>query len=307
MSTLISPSLLASLLAGSLAGWLLAEAVGLWQFSADDAVTPSEQSRRRACRENRWYLLFEPCIRSLAGVGTRFAPRLVKRMERDTCLLYPGSLTGAEVVALRLVQAQPVSLLVTLGGAWFLQLGPGQTIVLLVMAIGGLGLAGLKLTQKRAKRYRSQFSARLPFALELSAIMMETGGTDLLEALRTTAYENRGHPLGEQLTGLIREIEYGKTVTEGLTDWAERFGDDDLTEAVFLISTSLERGTPLEKSLRSLAEQARLKRLQRLERAAEECQVHCTWPGIVVMLACLMVVVAPFALAAGRELGWHAP
>jgi Flp pilus assembly protein TadB len=296
--------LLASLLAGAFAACAAAEAVGLWAAPETGPLLPNDRARLERCRNNACYALFAPLVKLLAAVYSRIAPGSLSRLARNTDLLFPNSLTAAEVVALRQIQMLPLAAVTTWAAAWLLGLGSVGTVLLGLGAVAGFGLVGLKLTLQRARLYRRQFTARLPFALELTAIMMETGGTDLLEALRTTGEENRGHPMGDQLLGLIREIELGKSVAEALQDWSERFQDEDLSEAVLLIGTSLERGTPLEKSLRSLAEQARIRRLQRLERAAEECQVHCTWPGIVVMLACLIIVVAPFVLAARRELGW---
>ena len=133
---------------------------------------------------------------------------------------------------------------------------------------------------------------------------MESGGTDILEAVRTAALENEGHPLGRRLNRLVMTESRGIEFSEALREWSNNYKDEDLIEFAFAIRTSIERGTPLEITLRALSEQFQQRRLQRLERAAEECKVHITWPGMLVLLACLLIVAAPFVLAARDILGW---
>ena len=65
---------------------------------------------------------------------------------------------------------------------------------------------------------------------------------------------------------------------------------------VFAINKGEELGTPLSAILRDQAEQMRLKRSQRGEKAAAEAQVNIVFPGMVVMIACLLVVIAPIVL-----------
>ncbi len=72
--------------------------------------------------------------------------------------------------------------------------------------------------------------------------------------------------------------------------------DADIFEIVFAINTAEERGTRLKETLSGLAEQMRHRRIQWLERAAEEAKVHITWPGLLVMVACLLIVAAPLLL-----------
>jgi pilus assembly protein TadC len=77
---------------------------------------------------------------------------------------------------------------------------------------------------------------------------------------------------------------------------AVRLDDVDVNELVFCINTADESTGKLKDALRDLAEQMRTRRVQWLERAAEEAKVQITWPGFLIMLACLLIVAAPLLL-----------
>src|SRR5262245_882346 len=88
------------------------------------------------------------------------------------------------------------------------------------------------------------------------------------------------------------------TRAEALAEMARRLGDPDTRDLVQAINTSEDRGTALESTLRDMSEQMRQRKVQWMEKAAEEAKVHITWPAMVVMVACLIIVVAPMLLAA---------
>jgi hypothetical protein len=48
--------------------------------------------------------------------------------------------------------------------------------------------------------------------------------------------------------------------------------------------------------MRNQADQMRLKRSQWGEKAAAEAQVQMTFPAMIVMLACMLLVLGPFVL-----------
>jgi pilus assembly protein TadC len=132
----------------------------------------------------------------------------------------------------------------------------------------------------------------------LIALTMEAGG-GFQECLQTAVNENgSSHPLTEELTEVLRQISLGRPRQEALKALQERLQDDDINEMVFAINKGEELGTPLSAILRDQAEQMRLKRSQRGEKAAAEAQVNIVFPGMVVMIACLLVVIAPIVLPA---------
>jgi tight adherence protein C len=78
--------------------------------------------------------------------------------------------------------------------------------------------------------------------------------------------------------------------------------EETVSELVFAINKSDELGTPIAQTLAELADQMRLKRQQWGEKVAGEAQVKIMFPGILIMLACIIVILAPILLAALFEL-----
>ena len=83
-----------------------------------------------------------------------------------------------------------------------------------------------------------------------------------------------------------------------LEEFQERLGDKDVDEMVFSIVKAEELGTPLSKIFLSQADQIRLKRSQWAEVAAGKAQTMITFPGLLIMFACLLIVTAPFVIDA---------
>jgi pilus assembly protein TadC len=77
-----------------------------------------------------------------------------------------------------------------------------------------------------------------------------------------------------------------------------RIGEDALGELVFAVQKAHELGTPLGQVFRRLAEQLRRRRSQAAEKAAGRANANITFPGLIVMAACVLLIVAPFVLKA---------
>jgi tight adherence protein C len=153
-----------------------------------------------------------------------------------------------------------------------------------------------KTIRDRAKRRLARVRNRLPFAVDLIALTMEAGG-GFQECLATAVAENgKDHPLTDEFAEVLRQISLGRPRNEALQALQDRLLDDDVSEMVFAINKGEELGTPLSAILREQAEQMRIKRSQRGEKAAAEAQVNIVFPGMVVMIACLLVVIAPILL-----------
>jgi Flp pilus assembly protein TadB len=174
--------------------------------------------------------------------------------------------------------------------------------------IGGMMLLGLPVLNRRrlvdrARRYRISVRNRLPFVVDLMALMLEAGAI-FRECLEKAASENQGDAVGEEFGRVCRAIDQGVPQVEALRGLGRRIDDSDVYEMVFAVNTAEERGTRLKETLSDLAEQMRHRRIQWLEKAAEEAKIHITWPGLLVMVACLIIVAAPLILsvfsAAGR-------
>ncbi len=298
-----SSQLIDTLLFGGLAAWISADATGLFAPAIrDGSLTMIDRERRERRLKSWWYSVFESWIGPLSRLNERLLSPVIGALDRGDAEIEPFS--PAEFIAVCYLKAGVVGVVAFL----ISRAGLGSSLMgavlwgLLVFLLTAWQLVSATLRNCRSMQRRIR--ARLPFTVELIALLMESGGTDILEAIRTAAAENAGHPLGRRLQRLMNSEASGIDFSEALREWSTVYRDEDLIEFAFSIRTSIERGTPLEVSLRALSEQFQQRRLQRLERAAEETKVHITWPGLLVLLACLMIVTAPFVLAAKDILGW---
>jgi len=141
---------------------------------------------------------------------------------------------------------------------------------------------------------------RLSYAVDLLALLMEAG-SGFLESLETVVRENAGTPFAEEMGLVLSQISLGRPRREALEMMRDRMADPDIDEFLFAVIKGEELGTPLAQILRTQADQLRLRRSQHLEKASGEAQVYMVFPGTLIMVACLLIVVAPFVVSALRS------
>ena len=147
----------------------------------------------------------------------------------------------------------------------------------------------------RAKSRIKSLKLRMPFAIDQISLMMEAGA-GFEDSLRTVVSDNRDHPLSEELSEVLRQMSLGRPRGQALSEFRDRMADEDISEIVFAIVKGEELGTPLSSILREQANQMRLRRSQWGEKAASEAEVQMVFPGMITMVACLLVIVAPILL-----------
>jgi tight adherence protein C len=191
------------------------------------------------------------------------------------------------------------SLGAALFGGIFGLLFSGWQLAIATTILAGWGYQVL-MTRGVADQSRQRaevFKRRLPFAIDLMAFMMEAGAS-FQESLHTVVKESGDHPLAAEFREITRQIGLGTSRQKALLNTQERLADNDVTELVFSLNTGEELGTPLSQILRNQANQMRMKRSQWAERAAAEAQVMIVFPGMLIMIACLLIVITPFILSA---------
>jgi pilus assembly protein TadC len=256
-----------------------------------------EQQRRTILRQrSKSYRMLEPLIDRLEPYCRALFARRLPDLQLNLEMVEPQTpWLAAEYLVLKVLEALPVVLFVAV------------LVSLMFSAVVGLFLLGMGvlilpvLVRRRvadlARRYRISVRNRLPFLVDLMALMLESGAI-FRECLETAAAENRDHAIGDEFGRVCRAIDQGVPQQEALRGLGRRIDDTDVYEMVFAINTAEERGTRLKDTLRNLAEQMRQRRIQWLEKAAEEAKIHITWPGMLIMLACLLIVAAPMLLSA---------
>lgn len=174
---------------------------------------------------------------------------------------------------------------------------PTLAIVLAALVLLGYPLLASRAVCNQQRRRLKTLRLRMPMVVDQLALMMEAGG-NFEESLRTISAEDASHPLSQELSKVLHEIDAGRTRREALSDFKERLPDADISELVFAITKGEELGTPLSSILSQQAEQMRLKRSQWGEKAASEAEVQIVFPGMLVMIACLIVIIASILLPA---------
>ncbi|MBX7106890.1 MAG: type II secretion system F family protein, partial [Gemmataceae bacterium] len=234
--------------------------------------------------------------RALAGLIAANAPAAMKRLSHDLDLFDKRYWRAEEFAAAKTVESVPaLALLAGLAACYF---EPSMAL-----AVGLLGLFVVPMVllydlRSKARAYVTQARDRLPFTLDLMTLVLEAGAGTLPVCIERAASENGDHPLGVEFRRVLTGLEQGAAQAQLLNELDRRLADPDVRELVATLNTAEERGIPLRDALRSQAERMRKRQVQWLEKSAEEAKVHITWPALVVMLACLLIIAAPMLLPA---------
>ncbi|HEY7314774.1 MAG TPA: type II secretion system F family protein [Gemmataceae bacterium] len=261
-----------------------------------------EHQRRTLLRQrSRSYRVLEPLVDRLELSCRPLWGNRLPEIQRDLDLAEPNAPWKAgEYLVFKVLEAVPLVLFAAVLCALIFGALPALTLV--VLALIALPVLNRRRITDRARRYRVGVRNRMPFLVDLMALMLESGAI-FRECLETAASENRDHAVGDEFARVCRAIDQGVPQAEALRGFGRRIDDTDVYEMVFAINTAEERGTRLKETLADLAEQMRHRRIQWLERAAEEAKVHITWPGLLVMVACLLIVAAPLLLSGFGSVG----
>ena len=148
----------------------------------------------------------------------------------------------------------------------------------------------------QAQRRLTQIKRQFPFLLDLLTLQMEAGAT-FLNALSEAVQEYQHHPVGEEFGRVLGELNMGKSRQESLGILQQRLQDDEINSIICSILQGETLGTPLVSLFRTQADLLRLKRSQRAETIAGEAGVQMLLPGILVMMATIIVILGPFVIS----------
>lgn len=264
-----------------------------------DARGPSsfdEERRARLRQGDSFYRLCEGLIDRLARRNaTSIPPERLRHLEREmkaASLRLPW--LPEEYLAVMQVLAALVGVAGFLVGVIVTGSLLGGPILAALAAWGAFRLFSGDVGRRAAAR-RQLLLERLPFAIDLMSLMMQAGAT-FPECLAAVVNENPGHPIADEFGEVLRETNLGRTRRESLLALQQRIPDEKMSEFIFAMVKGEELGTPLSQILQTQADQMRLKRSQVAEKEAGEAQVAIVFPGMVIMLACLLIMVAPFLL-----------
>ncbi len=254
-----------------------------------------EEDRRGRLRQaSSTYRLFEPWVDQFAAGFAHMEAGLNTIQQHLLAAGVTVPWTPAEFLAAKRIEALgAVCIGLVLGWFW-----GGATNALMggLMAFFIYEFMAKRLLKSTAIRRQITLKRRFAAAVDLMALMMEVGA-GFQESLTVAAEEARGNPLGDELAIVRRDLTMGKR-EDALRNFARRTQDDDIEEVVMSVIEGEALGTPLAKIFRVQAEQMRQKRTQWAEKSSAEAEVALVFPAMLIMVACLILVAAPFLLTA---------
>ena len=244
-------------------------------------------------RSDLLYRLFWPAIQILAklnraawqdrlrGIGREIQAAGISRF-----WLPEEYLARAELIALLLLPVYVAVCLAYMGpaGAFSALLCSGLTVWFLRRAL-----------RRRAIDRLVAIKRRLPFLLDLLTLLMEAGA-NFHQALRQGVREFAGQDVAVEFARVLTDINMGKTRIEAFDSLRRRLNDDEINGIIGSIISSEQLGTPLSDIFRTQADVLRLKRSQRAETIAGEAGVKMLLPGVLVMMATVIIILGPFVL-----------
>jgi tight adherence protein C len=244
-------------------------------------------------RLDLFYRLFHPAIQRMARVNrTVFREGLPEVQRQIQAAGLPRFWLPEEYLArIEILALFTIPIYSYLFFSWF---GGGGLLVAFGAVMATAWFLRLRLAG-RAKRRLYLIKRRMPFLLDLLTLLMEAGST-FLNAIAQAVDEFRGHPVAEEFGRVLSDMNMGKTRVEAFEAMRDRLADDEITSIIGAILQGEYLGTPLGKIFRTQADVLRLKRTQRAEVVAGEAGVNMLLPGILIMVATVLIIVGPFML-----------
>lgn len=141
---------------------------------------------------------------------------------------------------------------------------------------------------------------RLPFAIEFIVLSMEAN-TTFESAVRIYCDRMPDDPLAEEFRAAVREIEFGSTVQDALTQIARRLDSDAVTAFVIAVTTGLQTGQSLKSVIETQADVTRQRRYQAAEHIAKTASTKAIFPLFLTAGAVIILLIGPIVIKASRD------
>jgi tight adherence protein C len=245
---------------------------------------------RRVSVLYRW---FQPLIQILARFNRGAFPATMKNMARE---IQAAGLSRSWLAEEYLARCELIALFLTPVYIYiFVELLDWPGIVLAITAVL-LTAWFLRLRlASMARRRLQEIKRRMPYVLDLVTLLMEAGST-FLRALDDAVHEFAGQPIAVEFGRVLTDMHLGKTRTEAFHAMRDRLSDNEITSIIGAIVQGENLGTPLAHVFRTQADVLRIKRSQRAETVAGEAGVNMLFPGVLVMVSSVLVILGPFIL-----------
>ena len=217
---------------------------------------------------------------------------------------------GGDYLGLTPEELVAMSLLAALAGAAFgvvsgLLSGVGPPMIPLC-AMGAAALPWFQVSGQADQRLKD-INRGLPSAIDLIALSM-SAGLDFPGAIKQVLDKssNADDALFEELTLMLQELKLGRTRKQALQEFQKRVPIESVSEFVGSVVQAEERGNPLVETLQVQAEAARRRRTVRAEEMAAKAGVQMLGPMMLLLVAIMLLVVAPIGMGMQKGDPLHA-
>jgi tight adherence protein C len=244
-------------------------------------------------RQDFLYRWFRPLIVPLGRFNRGAFPGTMRAMARE---IQAAGMTRAWLPEEYLARCELIAVaLAPLYSYVFVQL-LGWPGIVLAITFALLTAWFLRIRLKSRAHARLQaIKRRMPYVLDLVTLLMEAGST-FLRALDDAVHEFVGQPIAVEFGRVLTDMHLGKTRTEAFHAMRDRLDDPEVTSILGAILQGESLGTPLAHVFRTQADVLRIKRSQRAETVAGEAGVNMLFPGVLVMVSSVLVILGPFIL-----------
>jgi len=202
---------------------------------------------------------------------------------------YPGGLDDDELIGLGLLLGIPLAIPV----AFLLSmLHPLLAPLGAVMLLTGPGLLSSSYNSQGNKRELA-ISRTMPFALDLLVLTMRAGAS-LQQAMERVAADYVNHPIGAEFSAALADLATGSAIREAFENMQERIPIPAIRSFTDDLIQGDELGRPLAEVFERQADQARIQRVQDATDTAGKAKVLVLIPGMLVFIAVLIMLFAPF-------------
>jgi len=136
---------------------------------------------------------------------------------------------------------------------------------------------------------------KLPYTLDLVALLMEAGAT-FTEAIETLVRDEPEDEFNQELRLVQSEIEFGTTRARALENLSSRIPLESVRSVVGAINQAEALGTPLSMILKSQSGMIRQMRSVRAEEASASASMRILVPSMLILFAVVLVVFSPMIL-----------
>ena len=169
---------------------------------------------------------------------------------------------------------------------------------------GGFGLALPRLwAGSKIQKRKREIVRLLPEVIDLLSVCIGAG-LDFLSSLNKIMLikSYRKEPLIEEFSVVLQDIKLGRRRAEALKALAQRIETPELSSFVRTMVQADRMGTPIADALAVHAEDIRLQRYLRAERAALKAPIKILIPLILFILPCVALIVgSPIFLQFARQ------